>query len=160
MARGFEQLALQSPGLKIPAVECVQPVGNNTIAGPLREGAAVAREVACTSQVSGLQVASVVDGHLALAACRATGGTGHLVSDEFVWEIQKRLAREEGIFTEPAGAVALAGAVQAARNGELAEYARVVCAVTGSGFKDMAAVDRMNRDEACPLLGVEALDYW
>jgi len=74
--------------------------------------------------------------------------------------VQKRLAREEGIFTEPAGAVALAGALQAAKNGVISPDATIVCTVTGSGFKDIAAVDRMNSDVDCPLLEVEAIDGW
>jgi threonine synthase len=159
-AQGFQKLADKGSIHQVPAVHCVQPEGNNTIAGPLREGAAKAQEVACTTKISGLQVASVVDGHLAVDACRATGGTGHLVSDEFVWQVQKRLAREEGIFAEPAGAVALAGALAAAKNGELAPESTVVCTVTGSGFKDIAAVDRMNRDVECPLLDPVAIDEW
>lgn len=160
MARGFQQLVRRGQITRSPAVECVQPEGNNTIAGPLRNGAAQAQEVACTTQVSGLQVASVIDGDLAVQECRATGGNGHLVSDEFVWDVQKRLAREEGIFTEPAGAVALAGALQAAKNGEISPGATIVCTVTGSGFKDIAAIDRMNSDLDCPLLEVEAIDGW
>ena len=160
MQQGFEQLIHRGRLERSPAVECVQPVGNDTIAGPLREGADRAREVDCTTRISGLQVASVVDGHLAIAACRATGGTGHLVTDESVWDAQRRLARDEGIFTEPAGATALAGALHAAEQGELDPQAVVVCMVTGSGFKDIAAVDRMNRDVECPLQDAEDIEAW
>lgn len=159
-ARGFQQLVEKGQLERSPAVECVQPEGNNTIAGPLRDGAPRAQEVACTTRVSGLQVASVVDGDLAIAECRPTGGTGHLVTDEFVWETQKRLAREEGVFTEPAGAVALAGALKAAESGEIDVNAMVVCMITGSGFKDDAAVDRMNADVECPMLDAEAIESW
>ncbi|MEZ6035352.1 MAG: pyridoxal-phosphate dependent enzyme [Planctomycetaceae bacterium] len=160
LARGFQLLVSRGQLAKPPAVECVQPEGNNTIAGPLRAGATKAQEVRCTTQVSGLQVASVIDGDLAVEACRATGGNGHLVTDEFVWEVQKRLAREEGVFTEPAGAVALAGALQAVKHGEISPEATIVCTVTGSGFKDSAAVDRMNNDISCPLLDSDAIDGW
>ncbi|MDG1894991.1 MAG: pyridoxal-phosphate dependent enzyme [Fuerstiella sp.] len=159
-ARGFQQLVDQGRISRGPAIECVQPEGNNTIAGPLRDGADRAQEVDCTSKVSGLQVASVVDGHLAIEECRPTGGTGHLVTDEFVWDTQKRLAREEGVFTEPAGAVALAGALQATRNGEVDRDAVVVCMVTGSGFKDEVAIDRINADIECPMLDADAIDEW
>lgn len=124
------------------AVHCVQPVGNDTIASPLREGAEVARAVVGGTQISGLQVASVIDGDAVIQACRASGGTGHVVEDAEVWALQRRLAREEGIFCEPAGAVALAGALKAAKAGELRRDAKVVCLVTGVGFKDMAAVER------------------
>lgn len=160
MARGFRQLRDRGELRKTPAVECVQPEGNDTIATPLRTGAARAREVVCTTQVSGLQVASVVDGHLAIEACRASGGTGHTAPDAFVWETQKRLAREEGVFTEPAGAVALAGALRAADRGELRRDARIICVVSGSGFKDPASVERLNADASCPMLDAADLDAW
>lgn len=160
MARGFRQFVDQGKLERSPAVECVQPQGNNTISGPLRDGLEQAQEVECTTHVSGLQVASVVDGHLAVQECRNTGGTGHLVSDEFVWDVQKRLARDEGVFTEPAGAVALAGALQARQNGQLDADACIVCMVTGSGFKDDAAVDRINADVECPMVDPEAIDDW
>lgn len=134
------------------AVHVVQPEGNNTIAGPLRDGLDHAVEVDCTSAISGLQVASIVDGHEAVRECRATGGTGHLVSDERIWEIQQLLAREEGVFSEPAGAVSVAGALQAAAAGELDPAEPVVCLVTGSGFKDLASIEKMTAEADCPLI--------
>jgi threonine synthase len=150
IARGFAGAA--RAGGPAPAIECVQPAGNDTIAGPLRSGQPRAREVVCTSQISGLQVPSVLDGDLVIEACRTSGGTGHLVTDEEVWLVQRRLALEEGIFAEPAGAVALAGALAAVRAGGLRPGARVVCLVTGSGFKDEIALDRMIAGRDCPTI--------
>ena len=72
----------------------------------------------------------------------------------------ERLARDEGIFTEPAGAVALAGALKAARDGQVNRDATIVCLVTGSGFKDTAAVDRINSDVDCPTLEPDEIDTW
>jgi threonine synthase len=126
-----------------PAVHCVQPDGNDTIATPLREGHSRARPVECLTAISGLQVASVMDGNETLVACRKSGGTGFSVSDQFVFGIQERLAREEGIFSEPAGAVAVAGAVQGAGTGEIDSDANIACLVTGSGFKDDVSQTRM-----------------
>ena len=83
-------------------------------------------------------------------ACRNSGGTGYRVSDEARWEAHQRLAREEGIFCEPAGAVALAGALDAVQRGEIDHNAPVVCTVTGSGFKDPPSVDRMIQGVDCP----------
>ncbi|MEW4530074.1 pyridoxal-phosphate dependent enzyme [Maioricimonas sp. JC845] len=156
-ARGFHTLVSRGVLERSPAVEVVQPEGNNTIAGPLAEGQPQAQPITCTSKISGLQVASVVDGDLAIEECRPTGGTGHLVTDEFIWEVQKRLAREEGIFSEPAGAVALAGALSAARAGRVDPDATIVCLVTGSGFKDEASLDRMIADVDCPMIDVGQL---
>ena len=62
------------------------------------------------------------------------------------------MAREEGIFSEPAGVTAVAGLVQAVRNGEVAPDARICCPITGSAFKDPNALEAMTRDTECPLL--------
>jgi threonine synthase len=143
--------ALQSSGAAPPPrVHCVQPEGNATIAHPLRDGASRARAVTCTTQISGLQVPTVLDGDDVIAACRASGGNGFLVTDEQVWLAQARLAREEGIFCEPAAAVSVAGALAAIESGQVEKRSRMICIVTGSGFKDSAALDRMLRGVLCP----------
>jgi len=63
VAEGFAKLkqAALLPGT--PAVHCVQPAGNDTIAGPLRRGSTSAEAVSCTTTIGGLQVPSVLDGH-------------------------------------------------------------------------------------------------
>ena len=60
--------------------------------------------------------------------------------------------REEGIFCEPAGAVALAGLARAAAAGEIGDRDQVVCLVTGSGFKDGESFARMVERNTCPRL--------
>lgn len=146
VARGFESTNTHSP-----AIHCVQPTGNNTIAGPLKQGRDRAQSCGnCTSLISGLQVAGVIDGHDTLIACRQSGGNGQLVTDDAVFALQKRLAREEAIFTEPAGAVALTGALQAVQNGSIDKTTKIVCLVTGAGFKDAVALQKMTSDLDCP----------
>ena len=63
----------------------------------------------------------MIDGDAVIAACRETGGTGFTVTDDEVFAVQRRLAREEGIFCEPAGAVSVAGSLAAAASGEIRE---------------------------------------
>jgi threonine synthase len=157
VVRGFEKQVAAGTLAQSPAVECVQPEGNNTIAGPMRADSELAQECECRTLVSGLQVPIVNDGHLVIQECKPTGGNGHLVSDEAVWETQRRLAREEGIFSEPAGAVALAGALQAAANGEVRRDANIVCLVTGTGFKDEKSVTRMLDNQTSRLIDIEQL---
>lgn len=152
VARGFSQC----PGPS-PAIHSVQPMGNDTIASPLNLGMDRARAVNSTSRISGLQVPSVIDGDEVIAACRVSGGAGHVIGDELAWEAQKRLALEEGLFSEPAGAVALAGALQAAREGRIDKNARIVCLITGSGFKDAASIQTMTREKTIRLIEAEQL---
>lgn len=151
VARGFQKSGGNA------AVHCVQPEGNDTIAGALRDGSTDARDVQCSTTISGLQVANVIDGNEVIAACRESGGTGHTVSDQEVFDAQKHLARDEGIFCEPAGAVALAGALRSARQGELDPAAPVICLVTGSGFKDAASIETMNANADCPVVDLDGL---
>lgn len=156
-AQGFEQALTAGTISVLPRVECVQPEGNNTIAGPLRDGKDAGQTIECTSKISGLQVPTVIDGDAVIASCRRNGGTGHLVSDEYIWAVQKRLAREEGIFAEPAGATAVAGCLQAAARGELDPRAYVCCMITGSAFKDPASMEAMTSDTNAPLVDLEGL---
>jgi threonine synthase len=150
VARGFQQLVARGQLAACPRVHCVQPVGNDTIAGPLRAGAARATDVDCTSTISGLQVPSVIDGDEVIAACRATGGTGYTVTDEDIYRMQQRLAREEGIFCEPAAAVSVAGAMAALATAGIGPHSVIVCLVTGSGFKDFDSIERMVQGQTCP----------
>ena len=158
VAIGFEEVVARSELPKGPCIECVQPEGNDTIVSPLRHGEPRARAVNSTTLISGLQVASVVDGDEVVAHCRASGGTGHAVSDESIWEMQRRLAREEGVFCEPAGAVAVAGALQAVERGDIGREATSVCLVTGSGFKDPVSVERMNHDRGAVVIESNELE--
>jgi len=151
IARGFDGSKAR------PRIECVQPEGNATIAGPLREGADRGRTVQCTTRIGGLQVPTVLDGDAVIAACRQSGGTGHLVRDEDIWAVQARLAREEGIFCEPAGAVSVVAALAAIARGEVARDATVCCVITGTGFKDAPSLDRMLAESSCPTIELSEL---
>ncbi|GAB3254184.1 threonine synthase [Larkinella harenae] len=136
-------------------VNCVQPEGNDTIASALRNQQGQARAVSqSTTRVSGLQVAGVIDGNHVIANCRKTGGNGYVVPDERVFAWQKALAQQEGIFSEPAGAVALAGLEDAVRRNEVDPTQTVVCLVTGSGFKDMISVEQTFGLPAVPTVDV------
>ncbi len=128
--------------VKIPKVHCVQPEGNDTIAGALRNHRHQANAIAAsTTLISGLQVPNVLDGDAVIASCTKLGGTGYIVNDQEVFKWQRLLAQQEGIFCEPAGAVALAGLANAVTGREVSAKDNIVCLVTGSGFKDMLSVD-------------------
>jgi threonine synthase len=147
IARGFQAWKKNQVIFDLPAVHCVQPEGNDTIAGNLRKGLGEAKAVEnATTKVSGLQVANVIDGTNTLRECRETGGNGYLVSDAETWECQRLLAVKEGIYTEPAGAVALAGCMKAMASGELDKNENAVCIVSGSGFKDPEATEDLIRE--------------
>jgi threonine synthase len=75
-------------------------------------------------------------GDHALAAVNESGGTVAGVEDEAVFAMQARLGREEGIWVEPASAAPVAALAGLLARGELQPHERVVCVLSGAGFKD------------------------
>jgi threonine synthase len=147
LAKGFNVWKDQIPDFKIPRLHCVQPEGNDTISGPLRIGLSAALEITrSTTLVSGLQVPNILDGNEVISMCKSTKGTGYTVSDQLIYQCQEELAKEEGIFCEPAGAVALAGLKLALENREINTNDHIICIVTGHGFKDPVSADKIAAD--------------
>ena len=142
---------------RVPRMHAAQPQGCATVVGPLSRNETRAQAVTCTSQISGLQVAAVLDAQMALDGVLASGGSGQMLPDESVYSWQRRLIREEGIYTEPAGATALAGLDQAVRQGLVKASERVVCLVTGGGFKHLESIDAMLEGASMPLIDVEEI---
>jgi threonine synthase len=73
---------------------------------------------------------------LAIAARDESGGRISAVTDEQILDAYRRLQRQEGVFCEPSSAASVAGLIAAARAGEVAADALVVCVLTGNGLKD------------------------
>ena len=142
IAKGFEAWKSSVLDFKIPQVHCVQPVGNDTISGPLRNGLSEAVEISkSTTLISGLQVPNVLDGNEVIRMCKTTNGNGYTVADQMIYKCQEDLAKDEGIFCEPAGAVALAGLKLAIEKQEVKKSDHIVCLITGHGFKDPVSGD-------------------
>lgn len=141
--KGMSVMSQFKGDAKQPRVHCVQPEGNDTIAGAIRDGYQTAGSISrSTTKISGLQVPGVLDGNELISHSKTNRGNGYLVTDEAVLTWQKRLAREEGIFCEAAGAVSLAGLGEAVREKAIKKTDTIVCLITGSGFKDMAGVQK------------------
>lgn len=136
ISRGYDDLAGAHRGLERPRIHAVQPSGNDTVATPLRDGDTHARPVDTCTSISGLGVGFILDGHDVIRHARATGGQGYVIDENEIRAVQRRLAQEEGILVEPAGAVSVAGALAAAQTGELTGDGPVICILTGHGFKD------------------------
>ena len=141
-----------------PSVHLVQPAGCDTIATALREGrddGTVLKRA--TTAVTGLKVPFLLDVAPVIAMARSSGGTGFVGSDRESYEVQARLAREEGILAEPAGAAAVMGALKAADEGIIRQDDVVICLVTGSAFNDEEAFERMTESNRPQRLSVAAL---
>lgn len=72
----------------------------------------------------------------AVRAAAESGGSIEAVTDEEILAAYRLLAREEGIFVEPASAAGVAGVLKKARDGAFKEDEKIVCVLTGHGLKD------------------------
>lgn len=86
---------------------------------------------------SGISVDLPRDGVMALRAVRETGGMLIESTDEEMLDAMKVLAREAGVFTEPASAAAYVGLLKARQMGVIRDDEEVVLQLTGSGLKDV-----------------------
>lgn len=134
--KGFDELSRIGVVSSKPHMVAVQSAGCSNIARAYAAGERAPSPGASTSQISGLQVPNPPDGSVALDIMARGDGSALAVSDEAIWEAQRLLAEEEGVFCEPAAATALAGLIQSADGGSRFASERIVCVVSGVGFKD------------------------
>jgi threonine synthase len=90
---------------------------------------------------SAIRIGSPASKEGALAAVRESGGLIESVTDEEILAAQDLLAREEGVFCEPASAAGIAGLLKLAREGRGPE-GTVVGVLTGHGLKDPDVISR------------------
>lgn len=105
-------------------------------------GDGVIRPVKATTIADSISVDLPRDGAAAVKAVRESGGRPVIVSDAQILDAQRWLARSAGVFTEPAGACAVAALKKAAAERIIGPNESVVVITTGNGLKDVDAVLR------------------
>ena len=78
----------------------------------------------------------------AINAIKDSNGVVVNVTDDEIREAQKYLAKNAGVFGEPAGVTATAGLMKLSREGRLDPDATIVSIVTGNGLKDIESAIR------------------
>ena len=84
-------------------------------------------------------IASPYGTYQGLAALKESGGLGVPITDEGIFEAQRALAGEEGIYAEPSAIVGLTAVMQLARQKEIAPDQVVAVVLTSGGLKDYGA---------------------
>ncbi|MDP2661347.1 MAG: pyridoxal-phosphate dependent enzyme, partial [Dehalococcoidia bacterium] len=85
---------------------------------------------------SAIRIGNPASWKLAEAARDESEGCIGFVTDEEILHAYALLARQEGVFGEPASAASLAGLLKASRQGLDLRNKKVVCVITGNGLKD------------------------
>jgi threonine synthase len=119
-------------------------------AAPIVNGSPVLNPVTVATAI---RIGNPASWHLAEAARDESGGLIDAVTDDQILAAYRLLAREEGVFGEPASAAGVAGLLQACARGQVAAGSVVVCTITGNGLKDPATAIA-----GCPEPAVVAAD--
>lgn len=129
---------LQQAGLtdRIPRLIAVQAKGSAAIARYFNTGEYHPEPHASTVADS-ISVIAPANAHLAKNALDMTNGLAIEVSDEEIMAAQLLLARQSGVYAEPAAVAPLAGLIKAAD--KLDRQSRIVLLITGHGLKNTPA---------------------
>jgi threonine synthase len=138
--KGFADLVKAGCAERMPVMVSVQAEGSNAISRSWREGKEVTLAKVHTVADS-LAVARPASGQMALSFLKQGGGRVIEVSDQEIGAAQAELAAQAGVFVEPSSAAAWAGFLKDRRNIDMAS--RVVVLLTGPGFKDTGAAEKL-----------------
>ena len=150
ICKGFEELESASlvPGgdVRDMRVHAAQPVGCAPVVDAFANNRdAVAPVESPDTIAKSLAIGDPGDGRYVLKRLKQYDGTAEETSDDEIIDAILLLARTEGIFTEPAGGVAVATLQKMAEQKTIDPGDSVVCYVTGNGLKATEAVMRSLR---------------
>lgn len=139
--KGFEDMKELGLIEKVPKIAGIQAEGSAAIKKTYEAGFPFEPiDLEATTVADSICVGKPRD---VIKACHYTEAHDGLllsVSDNEILESIIELARETGVFAEPAGATAFAGFKKARKLGLVGEKDRVVIVVTGNGLKDLKNV--------------------
>ena len=128
--RGYSQYMSAGKATRAPRMWGFQAKG----AAPLVLGHPVLQP---DTVASAIRIGNPASAEQALAARDESGGLIEAVSDHQILDAQAFLAREEGIFVEPASAAGVAGLIAKQQRGEIESGLQIAVTVTGHGLKDV-----------------------
>ncbi len=126
---GYREYAADGEASRTPRMLGFQASG----AAPFVKGEPVLKPQTIATAI---RIGNPASWDLAVAARDESGGAIDSVTDRQILAAYRLLAREEGVFVEPASAASVAGLLQASEQGVVAPGAKIVCTVTGNGLKD------------------------
>jgi threonine synthase len=127
--KGYGEYADDGVTASRPVMRGFQAAG----AAPIVSGLPVAKP---STIATAIRIGNPASWKQALAARDESGGSIESVTDKQILEAYRMLAREEGVFVEPASAASVAGLLQLHAAGGLPAGSLVTCTVTGNGLKD------------------------
>jgi threonine synthase len=127
--RGYKEYVAAGRAGTLPRMVGFQAAG----AAPLVENRVIPEP---KTVATAIRIGNPASWQPAVAALRESEGWVDAVADEEILHAYRVLAREEGIFMEPASAAAVAGLLRSAKAGRFEPGSTCVLTLTGHGLKD------------------------
>src|SRR5438034_634866 len=135
-AKAFQELVgvglLEAAPTRIHAA---QAQGCAPVSSAIQRGIDTVTPVRPHSIAKSLAIGNPADGRYAARAVRSSGGWGTACPEDAVLDGMALLAEAEGILSEPAGGVVVAGLRQLVEEGRIERDETVVICITGNGLK-------------------------
>lgn len=133
---GYKEFFALGKAKRLPKMLGFQAAG----AAPLVLGRPVERP---ETLATAIRIGNPASWQGAIRAREESGGVIEAVTDEEILWAYRYLAREEGVFCEPASAAAMAGVFKLLREERLPPESTVVLTLTGHGLKDPATAEKV-----------------
>jgi threonine synthase len=135
--KGFTELHRLGFIEKLPKMIGVQAEGAAPIVEAVKRGK---KEIVPIDRpetiATAIRIGAPVSWKKAIRAINESKGTAETVTDDEIVDAQKTLARNEGIFVEPASATSIAGLKKLREERKIERDEIIVCVTTGHGLKD------------------------
>lgn len=131
--KGFNKMKELGWISKLPRIVVIQPEGCAPIVRAFWGNVPVRPWDTPASFALGITVPAPPGGDAVVDVLKASGGIAETVSDEEIADAERTLARQEGLFVQPASAASLAGVAKLAKAGAIAADDVIVCVLTGTG---------------------------
>ncbi len=140
--KGFEDFLKLGIIKKMPTVVAVQAEGSSNLINNLEKPEEF-KMVKSKTIADSIAVDIPRNFYMAVNYLKKYKGIGLSVNDKEIMEASQKLAQQTGIFSEPSSAAAFAGFMKMKKQGKIEEASSNVVLLTGSGLKDIQAVEKI-----------------
>ncbi len=144
MWRGFKDMQTLGWIDRVPRMLAAEIYGS--LGAAVRDGGDALADMPLTHETVAKSTTATRSTFQALYVLRESGGAATVVGNDAIMQWQQVLAREEGLYVEPASAGAIAGVAQLKATGDIKATDTVVALLTASGLKDPDATALVQDD--------------
>jgi len=135
--KGFSEFKAVGLSDSAPRIYGIQAEGAAPVADAFRKNANIIVPVKNPETVAtAIRIGNPANWLKTINAIRGSEGDCIAIPDSEIISAQKKLAKSEGLFVEPAAAASFAGLLRLLKSGGIKNDEKIVCVATGHGLKD------------------------